>query len=202
MSTEKKIWFTKEENTMTKHIPARELVLTALFAALTAVGAFIKVPTPWSAFTLQVLFVFMAGALLGPKYGMLAQVVYVVLGLVGLPIFTGGGGFTYVLKPTFGFLLSYIPTAWVVGWLIRRWGADFWHIVLACLVGLAVIYAIGLPYMGLILNLYMGQAMGVKAILWSGMIIFLPYDFLKIAVTALLAKPLIPALERIKASHN
>jgi biotin transport system substrate-specific component len=187
---------------MNKRIPARELVLTALFAALTAVGAFIKIPTPWSAFTLQVLFVFLAGALLGPKYAFLSQLVYVGLGLLGVPIFTGGGGFTYVLKPTFGFLLSYLPAAWVVGWLVRRWGDGFWHIVLACLVGLAVIYAIGLPYMGLILNLYMGQEMGLKAILWSGMIIFLPYDALKIAVTAIVSKPLIPALRKIQNSHN
>jgi biotin transport system substrate-specific component len=69
-------------------------------------------------------------------------------------------------------------------------------------VGLAVIYAIGLPYMGLILNLYMGQEMGLKAILWSGMIIFLPYDALKIAVTAIVSKPLIPALRKIQNSHN
>ncbi len=60
---------------MQKHIPVRELALTALMAALTAVGAFIRVPTPWSAFSMQVFFVFMAGALLGPKYGALSQAV-------------------------------------------------------------------------------------------------------------------------------
>ena len=55
------------------HAKTRMLLLTALFAALTAIGAFLKIPTPWSSFTLQVFFVCMAGVLLGPKYGALSQ---------------------------------------------------------------------------------------------------------------------------------
>ena len=72
------------------HAKTRMLLLTALFAALTAIGAFLKIPTPWSSFTLQVFFVCMAGVLLGPKYGALSQLVYIALGLMGLPIFTTG----------------------------------------------------------------------------------------------------------------
>ncbi len=184
---------------MTKHMPIKELVLTALFAALTAVGAFLRIPTPWSAFTLQVFFVFMAGALLGPKYGALSQAVYVGLGLLGIPVFVSGGGPSYVLQPTCGFLLSYIPAAAVVGRICGRNGRPgFGRIVLACLAGLAVIYAIGLPYMGIILNVYLGKGMSVRQILWSGMILFLPYDALKIVLTGVLAKALIPALRRLQ----
>lgn len=184
---------------MTKHLPIKELTLTALFAALTAVGAFLRIPTPWSAFTLQVFFVFMAGALLGPKYGALSQAVYVGLGLLGIPVFVSGGGPAYVLQPTCGFLLSYIPAAAVVGWICGRVEKPgFVRIVLACLVGLAVIYAIGLPYMGLILNVYLGKGMTVRQILWSGMILFLPYDALKIVLTGVLAKVLIPALRKLQ----
>lgn len=184
---------------MTKHMPVRELMLTALFAALTAVGAFLRIPTPWSAFTLQVFFVFMAGALLGPKYGALSQAVYVGLGLLGIPVFVSGGGPAYVLQPTCGFLLSYIPAAAVVGWLCGRVEKPgYVWIVLACLAGLAVIYAIGLPYMGLILNVYLGKGLTVRQILWSGMILFLPYDALKIVLTGVLAKVLIPALRKLQ----
>ncbi len=186
---------------MKSKIPTKQLVLTALFAALTAVGAFIKIPTPWSAFTLQVFFVFMAGVLLGPKYALLSQVVYVGLGLVGLPIFTQGGGFSYIFVPSFGFLLSYIPASWVVGILTRK-NASFVRVVLACVAGLAVIYLISMPYMALILNVYLGQGMSVSAILWAGMIPFLPYDALKIVVTAVLAKPLVPALKKISAGSR
>ncbi len=186
---------------MKNRIPAKQLSLAALFAALTAVGAFIKIPTPWSSFTLQVFFVFMSGVLLGPKYGLLSQVVYVGLGLAGLPIFTQGGGFGYIFVPSFGFLLSYIPAAWVIGMLAGK-TPSFLRVVLACVAGLAVIYLIGMPYMALILNVYLGKGMSVSAILWAGMIPFLPYDGLKIAVTAVLAKPLVPALKRISAGSR
>ena len=78
------------------------LILTALFAALTAVGAFIKIPFLCSAITLQFFFTALAVVLLDAKYGALSQFVYVALGLVGLPIFTAGGGFGYLLYPTCG----------------------------------------------------------------------------------------------------
>lgn len=94
---------------------ARKLVYTALLAALTAAGAFIRIPIGISVITLQFLFTAMAGVLLGPGGGALSQGVYVALGLVGLPIFTAGGGFGYVLQPSFGFLLGLIPAAAVIG---------------------------------------------------------------------------------------
>lgn len=153
----------------------RKLVRTALFAALTAVGAFLKIPLGPSAITLQFFFTAMAGCLLGSGCGALSQLIYVLLGLLGLPIFTAGGGFSYVLHPTFGFLLGLIPAAWVIGRLARS-TCSFWRIALAALVGLAVLYAVGLPYMAMILNGYMGKGMDLSAILWAGMLPFLPGD--------------------------
>ena len=185
-----------EAVTVKKRIPARMLTLTALFAGLTAAGAFIRIPTPWSAFTMQVFFVFMAGALLGPRYGALSQAVYLALGLAGLPVFAGGGGPMYVLQPTFGFLVSYIPAAAVTGLLCRP--AGFWRIAGACLAGLAVIYLAGLPYMALILNVYLGRGVGAAALITGGMAVFLPFDALKILLTALLAQKLIPAVEKLQ----
>ena len=184
---------------MRHHIPAHRLALTALFAALTAIGAWLRIPTPWSAFTLQVLFVFLAGALLGQGYGALSQAVYVGMGLIGLPVFVRGGGPAYVLQPTFGFLLSYIPAAAVVGWLCRgKKTPGFGRIVLACLAGLAVIYAVGLPYMALIVNGYQGGGMSLRDILRSGMAVFLPFDAVKIVLTAALAKTLLPRLRKMQ----
>ena len=182
-----------------KHpIPVKRLALTALFAALTAIGAWLRIPTPWSAFTLQVLFVFLAGALLGPGYGALSQGVYVLLGLAGLPVFVGGGGPMYVLQPTFGFLLSYIPAASVVGALCRGRGEtpSWGRIAAACLAGLAVVYAVGLPYMALILNVYLDRGISAGTILMSGMVLFLPCDAVKIALTVLLTRNLLPRLRK------
>ena len=84
----------------------KDLVLCAMFVALIAVGAFIKVPVPVVPFTLQLLFTMLAGLLLGPANGALAVVVYIVLGLVGLPIFTQGGGPGYIFQPSFGYIIG------------------------------------------------------------------------------------------------
>ena len=165
----------------------RTLTRTALFAALTAAGAFIRIPLGYSSITLQFFFTAMAGCLLGPVWGPVSQAVYVALGLIGLPIFTQGGGLTYLLQPTCGFLLGLIPAAWVIGLLTVHRPPHPVRTALACLAGLPVLYAVGRPYMAVILNQYMGKAMGFSAILWAGMLPFLPGDMLKIAVTAALA---------------
>lgn len=166
------------------------MILTALFAALTAVGAFIKIPFLYSAITLQFFFTALAGVLLGAKYGALSQLVYVGLGLLGLPIFTSGGGFGYFLYPTCGFLIGLIPAAWVVGKLTA--GSRSWkRIAAASLAGLAVLYLIGLPYMAVILNVYMGKGLSPSAILMAGMIPFLPGDMMKIAVVGILSPKLL-----------
>lgn len=98
----------------------RDLIYCALFAALTAIGAFLHFQFMHATITLQCFFTAMAGLLLGARLGALSQALYVGLGLVGLPIFAAGGGFSYVFNPTFGFLLGLIPAAWVIGRLAEK----------------------------------------------------------------------------------
>ena len=93
----------------------RNMILCALFAALSAAGAFIRVPIPVVPFTLQTLFTLLAGMLLGPKLGATAVGVYIVLGLAGLPVFTQGGGPSYVFQPTFGYIIGFAIGAYVTG---------------------------------------------------------------------------------------
>ena len=135
----------------------RKLVYTALFAALTAVGAFLRIPMGYSSVTLQYLFTAMAGLLLGRRWGALSQAVYVLLGL--------------------------IPAAWVVG-AVAGESLDPKRMALASLAGLAALYAVGMPYMALILNAYMGKGMTFSALLWAGMLPYLPGDAVKIIVAA------------------
>ncbi|HCD71273.1 MAG TPA: BioY family transporter, partial [Thermovirga lienii] len=83
----------------------KTMVLAAMFAVLTTVGAYIRVPMPVVPFTLQTAFVLLAGVLLGSRIGALSQVLYIIIGLLGLPVFAGGaGGLQTVFRPTFGFL--------------------------------------------------------------------------------------------------
>ena len=79
---------------MNKTNKTKNLAYCALFTALIAVGAFIRVPVPVVPFTLQYLFTMLAGLLLGPRLGTIAVGTYVLLGLVGVPIFAQGGGFS------------------------------------------------------------------------------------------------------------
>ena len=173
----------------------RMMILAALFAALTAVGAFIRFPLGTMSVTLQFMFTAMAGVLLGAKWGAVSQTVYAVLGLVGLPVFTMGGGIGYVMQPSFGFLLGLIPTAWVIGRLTEKENGH-WRIALACLAGLAVLYLIGLPYMYLIMKLYLHKSITVWTAVKAGMLVYLPGDAVKIALTVLLYKPLRRAIKK------
>ncbi len=177
----------------------RTLALSALFAALTAAGAFLKIPTPLSAVTLQLLFTIMAGVLLGPAWGAASQAVYVALGLAGVPVFVSGGGPSYLLQPSCGFLFGMIGAAAVTGALARTAdgqpiGAR--RVFLAGLAGVAVLYLIGLPYMYAVVNLYLGKGMSPEAVVWAGCVIFLPGDLLKLMAAAVLCPPLSRALRR------
>ena len=171
----------------------RTMILCALFAALTAVGAFFKIPCALAAISLQFLFTAMAGVLLGAGYGALSQAVYVLIGLVGVPIFALGGVFSYIFQPTFGFLLGLIPAAAVIGALTAR-RTGYLNILAAVLVGDLILYAVGVPYMYLILHVYMQSAKTFPALL-AAMLVYVPGDTLKIIVVTALA----PVLRRTLA---
>ncbi|HOK44147.1 MAG TPA: biotin transporter BioY, partial [Thermoclostridium caenicola] len=140
----------------TLKLSTKDIAQIALFAALTAVGAFIRVPLPLVPFTLQTFFVALSGALLGARKGMMAQLLYVVIGLLGVPIFTKGGGLGYVFQPSFGYLVGFILSAWLTGRLVERLKELRILKVFACiLAGLAVTYLLGVTHLYLISNLHL-----------------------------------------------
>lgn len=132
------------------------LGLIALFAALTALGARVTIPLPFTPvpITLQVLFVLLSGFLLGSRLGMLSQMGYVTAGLMGMPIFAAGrGGPLVLLGPTGGYLMGFPVAAFVVGFISeRRSKAAKWVTFGAALVGVATIYLLGATWLGLWLN--------------------------------------------------
>lgn len=88
-----------------KHLPIRELTLCALFCALTALGAFLTIPLPYGQITLQWLFAVLTGFVLAPRAALFSQIAYLLLGLMGAPVFSGfSGGISAILSPTFGFV--------------------------------------------------------------------------------------------------
>ena len=98
----------------------KRVALCALFTALLVVSGFVRIPTPVIAITLQVQVALLAGVLLGGEWGALSALVYTVLGLIGLPVFAYGGGISYALQPTFGYLLGLSIGAFVAGKIQKR----------------------------------------------------------------------------------
>ncbi len=168
--------------------PVRIMTLSALFAVLTALGAFIRIPFPLVPITLQTFFVVLSGTLLGSRAGALAQVLYVGMGLIGLPVFTGGGGPQYILHPTFGYLLGFIAGAWTIGFISERSGEPSFALYLtACLIGTAVIYTVGAFVLYLNLNHVAGKETSIRQVLEFGVAPFIAGDIFKMLGTAALA---------------
>ncbi len=99
----------------------RELTAGGMFATLIAVGAFIKITLPTAPvpmhFTLQWFFVLLAGLMLNKRLAGTCVGVYLLAGLVGMPIFAGGGGPSYLLRPTFGYLLGFAAASYIMAWI-------------------------------------------------------------------------------------
>ncbi|CDF58095.1 biotin transporter BioY [Thermobrachium celere] len=159
----------------------RDLVKIGLFAILTAIGAYISIPFFYVPFTLQIVFTILSGILLGAKNALYSQIVYLLLGLIGLPVFSGGtGGIQTVLKPSFGYIIGFIFGAFIIGKIIEQYkNLNIINVFLATIVGLMVIYLFGVTYLYIILNLYMQKQTTLFWVLKNGFLIFLPVDMLK-----------------------
>ncbi|MFJ6266287.1 biotin transporter BioY [Lysinibacillus xylanilyticus] len=176
---------------MFKRQSTLSLVMIAMFAALTAIGAFIKIPLPVVPFTLQIVFVFLAGCLLGSRNGLQSQLVYIGVGLVGLPVFTQGGGITYVLQPTFGFLIGFALAALVIGFMIERVDTPTKkHFIGANIVGLFIIYAVAVPYLYVSLNFWLHMKTSWSHIFVVGFLNSIVADFCLAIASAFLAERL------------
>lgn len=176
---------------------SRLMVVSALFAVLTAIGAQLRIPFPVVPITLQTLMVILSGTILGPYAGACSQILYVVLGLLGLPVFAGGGGIHYILHPTFGFLAGFIPGSWLAGYIVQKKRQDgrLWSYIPACIAGMAVIYLCGSAVLYLNLNFIAGKSVSLYSVAKMGLIPFLPGDVLKIVVISFLSSRIVPILK-------
>jgi biotin transport system substrate-specific component len=174
------------------------MILCSIFAALTAVGAFIRIPMPYFDYiTLQTTFVLLAGMLLGARRGAIALLVYVLIGLSGIPLFAGGGGFTYVLRASFGFLIGFILGAGMTGLLTEAVpNPGYLRLFLAGLSGLVVVYTCGILYRYFIMNYYLDTPLSLGIIFAACLPVEIPKDILVCAATAYFAKKIRPRLIR------
>lgn len=168
----------------------RDLGLVLAVAALTALAAQVRIPLPLSPvpITGSTFAVLLGAAALGPLRGSLAQVVYIAVGIAGLPVFTGSqGGWEYFVGATGGYLVGFVAASAVVGALARR-GVDrrLPGAALAFVTGSLVIYAFGVPWLALATGMSWGEA------IFRGAVVFVVGDIIK----ALAAGALLPAAWR------
>ena len=175
----------------------RNLILVAMFAALTAIGAFIKVPIPYVPFTLQYLFCALAGLILGSRLGALSQIVYVIIGLCGVPVFTEGGGISYIFKPTFGYLIGFIVASYVIG-KIRENVVEltFLKTIFTMLLGLFFIYLFGVVYLYISFNLYLGKNVSFYFAFFYGFVLCIAGDLVLTVFVAYISIKLLPVLRK------
>lgn len=175
----------------------RSMLLCGLFAALTAIGAFITIPIPPVPFSMQIFFAILSGLILGANQGAVSVGVYILLGLVGLPVFTKGGGLSYIFQPTFGYLIGFVAGAWLAGYIVKKRGDySMKTMLLAAFAGAGVDFVIGIPYFYLIMNLYLQNEMGIGAVVYSTFLLFLPADVILMIFAAFFASKLCPILKR------
>lgn len=175
---------------------SKDITLSAIMLTILIVCSQIALPIGPIPITLQTLAVLMIGFLLPPRKTILVTSLYTLAGLIGLPFFSGfSGGFQSVLLPSFGFVLSFILAASAQSWYLSTVkNIRMSHLIMAGLINIFITYLIGLPYMAGILNLYMDNSMGASTILMLGFIPFIPGDFLKLGMSVLIAKRIMPIL--------
>lgn len=180
-------------------IKTRDMILVALFATLTTVGAYISIPIGVVPFTFQTLFVMLSGLLLGSKKGALSMTVYLLMGLVGLPVFANGlSGIGIIFKPTFGYLIGFIFASFIIG-LIREKTTKARYFFIAPFIGLLVIYLIGVPYLYYIFNtvIYPDMPITTMTALKYGLFPFIAFDLVKATLVGFIGMSVVPIIRKI-----
>jgi biotin transport system substrate-specific component len=177
---------------------ARDIVAASLFAALTSIGAFIAIPLYLVPVTFQTFFTYLSGALLGGYLGALSQLIYLLLGCFGLPVFAGfKSGIAVLLGPTGGYLVGFVVGAFIIGKLveIRAEGGCMW-ILFSMIMGTLAIYIFGIVQLSLWL-----KTSFTDAVLF-GVLPFLIGDLLKMLLASFITVKVRKGLWRGSLARN
>ena len=167
----------------------KTITICALFTALISIGAFIRIPISLVPITLQTFFVSLAGITLGKKRATISCGLYLLLGLIGLPVFTQGGGLGYIFNPTFGYLIGFVSGAFIMG-IISGSSTSYKRLFIAVFSGMAVIYLIGTIYYYIITVFYLGNSLAPLPLLTACVFISLPSDIITNILAVFIGKRL------------
>ena len=175
------------------------LTLSALFCTLICVGSFIRFPMPnMMPITLQTFFVLLTGLVLPVKASTLAITTYIALGLIGLPIFSGGGGLGYILMPNFGFIIGFFIATVIISVVTQKFKySKLWEYIIISLFGIAVIYIIGVLYFTFITNVYNNNDYSWVWFIQTVFLPFLPKEIICIILASISAYKIRPYIIKI-----
>lgn len=176
-----------------------DLVLISLLIAVVVVSARLSLVIGPIPITMQTLTVILTGLLLGAKTGWLVPSLYLLMGLIGFPVFSGGGGIGYLMKPTFGFLLGFIPATYVAGYLYRqKWfKRDYINVIIASFIGIFVIYLLGFGYIPLA-GFFFGSKLAVLAVILPSLPFMVIGECIKIICLAMITPVIARELEKAR----
>lgn len=183
-------------------LKVKDMIYVSIFAALMVVGAYIRIPFPVIPITLQPFFCALAGIMIGSRLAFTSQIIYIALGLAGLPVFAKGGGITYIFQPSFGFILGFALCAYVVGKISeRQQSINIKGSLISLFSGLASIYALGIPFMYMILRFYKNNP---DATVWYIITMNLPFlikDLVLYIIIAITSVTVVPIVKRASSVH-
>ncbi|GGF34413.1 BioY family transporter [Halobacillus andaensis] len=187
---------------------AMEITMGSLFVAMMTIGANITSIAPFMVvggvpITLQTFFAILAGLILGSRLGALSLFVYMLLGLIGAPVFAQfKGGLTVLFTPTFGFIVSYILIAYIAGKMAERQRSVKMYVA-ASLVAMVLNYIIGTNWMYAAYLFWFEAPEGLTyTLVWSWMMVPLPKDIVLSIFAGLLAYRLERSVVRKSSFRN
>ena len=181
---------------MKVNFKTKDIILASLFVALISVGAYIKIPFIIIPFTLQLFFVLLAGQLLNAGMFALTMVTYIILGLVGLPVFSGGGGPGYVLTPSFGYVIGFLFCGTIISLLRKESNRSFIHLLCCNLIGEVVLYIFGISYYFILNTFYFGKTVAIWPMFVYCCFVFIPSDLLSSVMSVIVSKRIWPVLNK------
>ncbi len=166
------------------------LTLSALFCTMICIGSFIKIPIPnMIPMTMQTLFVLLTGLILPLKASALTTLTYMFLGLIGLPIFSGGGGLGYIFMPNFGFIIGFVIGTIIMSLITQNIkNRTLFSYLAISLLGILIIYIIGILYFAFITNIYNKNDHSAIWFIQTVFLPFLPKDIICVLLSSFIAK--------------
>jgi biotin transport system substrate-specific component len=170
-------------------MPVQQMVLAALFTAFIIAGSQLSIPVPLSPVPIGLasMFVLLAGLILGPAWGPVSVCIYLLVGMIGFPVFSkGGSGIVHLFGPTGGYLIAYLPACWIAGQFARISRNSIFFNGIGLALGTIIIYAGGIPW------LKVRTGMDWSKSIVAGLLPFIAGDVIKIIVALALAFLLYP----------